>query len=148
MRNPRLSVLRVAGCAVTALFIASGTTAVQADPPPLSTALVQVVVPPTESWEDHARELIRRTLERLGGNAIGINQLPVKSAVSALSLQFTLFGIPSGLNADEITQLEADAAELAGCADWDPGPPEGTSYSLIVQIHDLGKAIYTAAELY
>lgn len=109
--------------------------------------LVQVV-PPQSTWEDYMREILKRVHERLGGNPDALAGLPLKSALSVVKLEFALYGLPSGLTPIDLEQIDADAMLLIDCAETDPPPPDGTSYSLIVNLHDLGKQIYTAASDY
>lgn len=94
------------------------------------------------------REILRRMYLHTGGNPAGVENISLKSAALLVKTQFAINGLVGGLTAAELAQLDSDAAELAEVAERDPGPPEGTSYSLIVLLHDLGKDIQAAALTY
>ena len=147
MRNRQLSV-RQSLCfvLVAGLLAVSGTT-VRADPEVLPTSPNQVAVG-TQTWDEHMREVIRRLYQQIGGNPAELDGKPIKSATLILTTRFTLFGLPNDLSADDLAQIEKDSLDLAQCAEWEPGPTEGTSYALIVALHDVGKAIYVASLAY
>ncbi|MFT3684419.1 MAG: hypothetical protein QM783_05735 [Phycisphaerales bacterium] len=134
-------------CVFCAALSIAGGAATRADEPVLSQASNTPVEPATETWEEHARELIRRLMFKVNGTPLAAGAT-LKAEVLALQTQFLLFGLPRGLTADEITQIERDAVELTNCADWDPGPPFGSSYGLIVLMHDVGAAINKSAVNY
>lgn len=162
MRNSLLSVRHSLGLVVMGALSIIGGTAVQADPPTQTnmagqttqttsltdTSTLNQAITPTQTWDDHAEEILRRLYQRLGGNPGDVANKPVKSMALMVSLRFTIYGLPNGLTADDLAGIESDAQELANCAEWEPGPPDGTSYTLIVLMHDLGKTVYAAALVY
>lgn len=147
MRNRLLSVRQSLGCLFISFCLITGSHAVQADVLPQSGAL-SAALPPTQVWNERAKELIRRMYQQLGGIPSELDEKPLKTSALMLEAKYTLFGLPPGLTADALAQLERDAHELADCAEWEPGPPDGTSYSLIVLMHDIGKAVHAAAVAY
>jgi hypothetical protein len=147
MRNRRLSVRQTLGFVVVAAGLVAGANAVQDDPTPQMGAYAQASAT-SPSWEARMLEHLRRLFIEMGGNPADFDGAPLKTAGAMVSLRFTLFGLPPDLTAGQLAEIEQISAEVAACATWEPGPPEGTSYDLIVFLHDLGKAINGAAVVY
>lgn len=144
MRNRLFGVRQAIGFLALAACLSPVGSAVQPQYIP-QTGASALAVPPTQTWEERLREVLLRVNLKLGGDQAAISALPLKTAAIAVNTQFLLFGLLEGLTASELEQLERDALELADCAEWEPGPPAGTSYGVIVLLHDLGKAVHAAA---
>ncbi|MBY0308463.1 MAG: hypothetical protein K2Q09_06950 [Phycisphaerales bacterium] len=156
MRKPLFRVRHLAGYAALALLLNAGFTSAQDGASAVNAMLSQPTPPPPpppppppcSTWEDHLKQLLRQMYQTLGGDLADLDRLDAKSATMAVQARLTLFGLPSGLNADALASIENHGVELANVADWNPPPPEGTSYGLIVLIHDLGKTIVAMVENY
>ncbi|HZW06518.1 MAG TPA: hypothetical protein VFF65_05295 [Phycisphaerales bacterium] len=97
-------------------------------------------LPPADDWDTYIQELIRRLREKMGDPDAN-TPVPVKSGAVALRLWFDAHGLPPDLTARDLEEMSAAATDLANCAELDPPPPLGTSFSLVVMLHDLGKQI-------
>jgi hypothetical protein len=148
MRIPQFCVRTIVGCVVGASLVTAGGASARADDPAVTPITTIPADSPTQDWDEHMREVLRRLYGELGGNPVDLDGKTLKMSTAIVNTQYYLFGIPSGLLAGQITQLENDGLELANCAEWGAGPPEGTDYKLIITMHDLGKAIYGAAQAY
>lgn len=147
MRNRRLSVRQTIGFVVVAAGLVAGVNAVQDDPTPQMGAYAQSTVP-SQSWNERMLDRIRRLYIEIGGNPADLEDKTIKVASTMVSLRFTLFGLPHDLTADRLTEIERLSAEIATCAEWEPGPPDGTSYALVVNLYSLGKTINAATLTY
>jgi hypothetical protein len=115
--------------------------------PGSDTSSLTQVVPVAPTWDDRMKEIIRRMREKMGDPTANI-PVPLRVSATALRAWFDLNGLPPELTANDLQEMSADATDLANCADFDPKPPFGTSYSLIVFLHDVGKDLGKAIDGY
>lgn len=133
---------------VTAPFSAgfAPLATVREDPLAGSSSLIQGL-PAQQTWEDHFQEIVRRLRAKLGDPSTN-TIMSLKTSTVALQAQFALFGLPNGLTAAELSDLELDAIELRDCALTDPKPPLGTDFGLVVFMHDVGVDLLKAIDQY
>lgn len=115
--------------------------------PGMDSATLNQTVPPAQTWDERMAEIIRRMRERMGDPVANV-PVPLKTGADALRARLELYGFPPDLTAADLEEMSADATELADCADLEPTPPYGTSYALIVYLHDLGKDLQSATSMY
>ena len=97
-----------------------------------------------QTWEERMREVIRRLRVKMGDPTANV-PAPVKTSAVALRVFYDLHGLAPHLSAADLEEMSADAAELADCADF---APEGTDYSLVVFMHDLGMDLVKSLAAY